>query len=169
MRRRISYEQAVWIRERVLDGRMTTRQASKATGIGIESIRRIVRGDTYANPEIDSYGRDQATRRGCAPPPTEEEQEALDRGARESWGKLQRAIAEGEEAERRSNWIEHISGKPPQVRRPPPPDPFHPQAEDLEADATLSRLMGEVARAQAPNAADRALEELGEPPAQGRV
>jgi hypothetical protein len=169
MRRRITYEQAVWIRERVLDGRMTTRQASKATGIGIESIRRIVRGDTYANPEIDSYGRDQAQRRGCAPPPTEEEQEAIDHGARESWGKLQRAIAEREETERRPNWIEHISGKPPQARRPPPPDPFRLQTEDLEADATLARMMGEVAQAQSPSVADQALEELGEPPPQGRV
>jgi hypothetical protein len=174
VRRRISYEQAIWIRERVLDGRMTTRQASKATGIGIESIRRIVRGDTYANPEIDSYGRDQAQRRGCAPPPTQEEQEALEWRLRESGEKLRKAQEEQEEAERRPNWRERlrVMDEPPvslvPVRRPPP-DPFRPQAEDLEADATLSRLVGEIAQAQATDTIVEGLKELGEPPGQGRV
>ena len=174
MRRRISYEQAIWIRERVLDGRMTTRQASKATGIGIESIRRIVRGDTYANPEIDSYGRDQDQRRGCAPPPTQEEQEALEWKLRESGERLRKAQEEQEEAEKRPNWREHLRGmgeppmNPTPVRRPPP-DPFRPQAEDLEADATLSRMVGEIAQAQAPDTFVEGLRELGEPPTEGRV
>jgi len=172
VKRRLTYAEAIHIREMVRAGRMTTAYAAQIYRLGQESIRRIVRGETYANPEWDEYGR------GIAVPLSPTEEDRLAAQAQESARRFMSMTADvrGEtppEVEKRPNWMDHIAGKPASeptpARRPPSPDPFRPQTEDLEADAALARLTREIAQVRAPNAADQALEELGEPPPQGRV
>jgi hypothetical protein len=167
MRRRLTYNEAIHIREQVRAGRMTTAQAARVYKLGQESVRRVVRGETYANPEWDEYGR------GIAPEPTREEQEELDRKARASVEKLQAMLAEQEQVERGPSGLDYFTGKAklPQEAARPMPDPYRESPEDLEADAALARLMGEASRAREldPDAIVEGLRELGEPPVQGRV
>lgn len=47
--RELSPEQVIWARGEYFDGRVTPRQLAMMWNMGIESVRRMLRGDTYAN------------------------------------------------------------------------------------------------------------------------
>lgn len=56
--RRLTMEEAEHIRARHARGEMTVRQAADAYGLGIESVRRLLRRETYRHAGRDEYGRD---------------------------------------------------------------------------------------------------------------
>lgn len=47
--RELSPEQVIWARGEYFGGRVTPRQLALMWNMGIESVRRMLRGDTYAN------------------------------------------------------------------------------------------------------------------------
>src|SRR4051812_7104667 len=47
--RQLGPAEVVWARTEYMEGRVTPRQLSRQFGMGIESVRRMLRGDTYAN------------------------------------------------------------------------------------------------------------------------
>ena len=47
--RTLTPEEVVWAREEYAEGRVTVRELSQLHRMGAESVRRMLRGDTYAN------------------------------------------------------------------------------------------------------------------------
>lgn len=98
----MSPEDVIWARAEYFAQRITTRQLSRQFGLGMDSVRRMLRGDTYGNIE------------GATPRAQEAKAEVLN-------------IDDGGVFDRLMNTPENDRRKTP---KPPPIDPFAPGEVD---------------------------------------
>lgn len=149
---RLTTEQAHQIRRLSAEGR-TTRELSVMFNLGVESVRRILRGDTFAVQGIDAFGRAHSTAKMASP-------EEILAGMRELQEKVQSGqlasvvvdhsidpLAEAKRQLREQGLVQQAGTQAaPERAMPPslfdggelPPEP--------EAEAALIRLHAEAAK-----------------------